>query len=101
MLPFQSHWFECNVLGYRKERNVLHEAARRGDLAAVQRYTGKKRPRHPFSDLGKWLSDERDCEGNSPLHLAMHEGKWETAQYLIDGHSLGTNFMNYYDALRR
>ena len=71
----------------------MHDAARRGDLAAVQRYTGKKRPWHPFSELGKRLAAERDCEGNSPLHLAMHEGNWEIAQYLLDGDSLGAYFV--------
>ena len=97
VLDLQSHWHECNVLGYLRERNILHEAARQGDLDAVQRFTGKKRPRHPFSDLGKRLWKERDCEGNSPLHLAMHKGNWNIAQYLLDGHSLGTNFFVDYD----
>ena len=68
----------------------MHNAASRKDresgLKEVRAFTGKQKPWDSYSPDGLGLTAETDHEGNMPVHLAMHQGNWWIAHYLLAKH---------------
>ena len=68
------------------QRNNLHKVASTyyKDPEEGLNELRKAKTRNEF--IYKFESVETDHEGNMPIHLAMHFGNWQIAQYLLDNH---------------
>ena len=91
----RSHYISP-LLIYILQRNSLHEAAAMSDkpwmddkegLLEVRKLTGKQKPWEEYKNYeGNDEAEERDHEGNLPIHLAMHFRNWQIARYLLGQH---------------